>query len=77
MEDKDVTERLRKAVEEKAGQLKQRGYAPRPCACGMWADRPWIYLLVSNAKPLDSAGKKQRDRIVLGWERHMEECDTK
>ena len=70
------SEALQLAVHHKVSELKSKWpcYNPQGCACGLWTDSPWLYLLVSNPKRLSEEGKKERDRVVMEWAEHMEGC---
>ncbi len=72
----EATEQLQKAVHQKVNSLRvtHPEYKAQPCACKLWADKPWIFLLVSSPKVLNEARKHQRNEVLLGWYKHMEEC---
>lgn len=68
--------KLQHAVAAKVHDLRLEWpeYRPTPCKCKLWADGPWLYLLVSSPRVLNEAGKKERDRVIMEWNKHMLEC---
>lgn len=69
-------EALQLAVYHRVCELKSTHpeYQAKPCACGLWSDKPWIYLLVSTPRVLSEGRKRERDKVVLEWAEHMEKC---
>lgn len=69
-------EALQLAVYHKVCEMRDThpAYKAKPCACGLWSDRPWIYLLVSSPKVLNESRKMERDRVIMKWAEHMEVC---